>query len=359
VTNIGIKGIGIFLPEQVRENNWWPAELVEAWTQKRVAKMMRPGRQPQDAHTPGVRRVLAELEKLGPDPFLGGKARHVIADGMLTSEMALRAAQNALQDAQLQPEQIDILLEFTNVPDVLTCPNAYAIHRKLGLPERCLAMNVDATCNSFLMQLQIAESLIAQGVGRHALLVQCTCISRVAPPEEPFSPWFGDGASAVVVAPASDGFGVLGWSHRIDSSLYRAIGAGVPGGAWYDGGRIRLYSDDPDASRKVILGSWDRAKQSLEEALSRAGVGAEQIAFLGNHPAALWFADVVRDAAGLVNAKTVDTFTRTGNLGGANIPVSLFLGREQGLVERGDLVAAHGGGAGMTWTGMVMRWGCS
>jgi 3-oxoacyl-[acyl-carrier-protein] synthase-3 len=83
----------------------------------------------------------------------------------------------------------------------------------------------------------------------------------------------------------------------------------------------------------------------------------EQVTFYGNHPATVWFADVTRSAAFLVNAKTVDTFTWTGNLGAANIPLSLELGEKEGLLKEGDLVAMCGGGAGMTWSGAVMRWG--
>lgn len=355
-THVGVYAIGSYLPPVVRGNDWWSSETLEAWRAKRLAKMMDGQRATRDADTEGVRMVLEAMARQGDDPFLGGKERRVFPDEMRTSDAQADAIRVALERAGERADRVDVLMESCNVPDVCVVPNAYAIHRQLGMSPSCLALSADATCNSFLVQLSLGVAMIARGDARLVVLSQCNALSRFSPADEPFSPWFGDGATAVVLGPVREGYGVLGQSHRTDSSLHLALRGGVTS-RWHLGERVRLHSEDAAASRAVMTGSADRAREVVGEALARAKVPADDVTFYGNHPASVWFAEVTRRAAGLMHAKTVDSFTWTGNLGAANIPYSLEQGLARGELRDGALAAMCGGGAGMTYSGAVLRWG--
>src|SRR4051812_35696889 len=104
--NIGILGIGSFLPDQVRRNDWWPRPLVDAWRSKRINRMTRGAVPEGMAATDGIRLVLEEMEKLAGDPFDGGVERRVMPEGMTSCDMETLAAQRALADAAIAPGEI-------------------------------------------------------------------------------------------------------------------------------------------------------------------------------------------------------------------------------------------------------------
>ncbi len=91
------------------------------------------------------------------------------------------------------------------------------------MSRRCFSLSVEAASNAFLMQSAIAEQMIATGAARHALLVQSSAFSRVMPREAPYSPWFGDASTAVVVGPVAPDHGFLAFEHRTDGSIENTL----------------------------------------------------------------------------------------------------------------------------------------
>ena len=217
-------------------------------------------------------------------------------------------------------------------------------------------MQAEASGNSFLMQLTLAEQLIASGRARHALIVQSAAGSRLLDPDSPMSPLFGDGASAAVVGRVASG-GVLAAVHRTDGSHPRGLIASVPGRRWYDGGRIVLHSGDTGAMRQIFLETADRAAEVVGAVLAAAGRAAEEVALFAVHQGTPWLRRVTQEACGLGRARAVDTFATTGYLFGASIPLVLGTAEHRGLVAPGDLVVMHGGGVGSTYGAVALRWG--
>jgi 3-oxoacyl-[acyl-carrier-protein] synthase III len=352
----GILGLGVHLPEEIRRNDWWPPETVVHW-QERLANASAPGGGVVESLPPGARKTLAAIAELRQDPFRGAVERRIMPDGMLSSELESEAARKALEDAGVFPGEIDLILTQSFCPDYHSTANACAVHHRLGLPERCLSVSVEATCNSFLAQLALAEPLIATGRVRHALLVQSNGIRRLTPPEEPFSVLFGDGATAVVVGPVGNDRGILGQAHRTDGASYDALVSSVPGRAWYEEGRICYHVRDPERAQRTNLAAADRGKLVVEEALQQAGAQPEDIGFYASHQATSWFRRVTQEHYGLTHARFADTFAWTGSLGAASIPISLSVGVQQGLLRNDDLVCLFAGGAGLIWSSAVLRWG--
>jgi 3-oxoacyl-[acyl-carrier-protein] synthase-3 len=355
---VGILGIGTYLPEQVRRNDWWPTSYVEAWRQKRINRMTR-GAVPDDVPiTAGVRIVLEEMQAMEGDPFDGGRERRVIAEDMKSSDMEVLAAQRAIADAGISPHDIDVLLLQSTCPDYVITNNAAAVQDRIGLRQRLLSVETQGACNGFLLQLQLAEQVLRSGQSRYALLVQSSPLSRLMDPKEPFSVWFGDGATAVVVGAVPDGRGLLAMSTRSDGSVHRAlVGTVDEKQPWHETGSVRIRALEPLLGRKMLLTSADLGKQALDDVMTEAGVEPSHVDFFACHQASSWFRRATQKLVGFDHARTVDTFPWAGNLAGANLPLVLDVARKESLLSDGDLVAMYAGGAGMTWSAALLRWG--
>src|SRR5207245_282663 len=146
-TNVGIYGVGAYLPEQVRTNDWWPRSVVEKWERKAVSRAPLP----TDSMSDGERRVVVAMQTQARDPFKGALERRVMNPDQEPSELETKAAREAIDRSGIDPKQIDLLLGFSYCPDVQAMPNAALVHRNLGLSERCMTTGIDAACNAFMV----------------------------------------------------------------------------------------------------------------------------------------------------------------------------------------------------------------
>ncbi len=131
--NAGIYGVGVYLPEVVRTNDWWPAETVARWNQKTDGKLDRPASSSKEEELAGSRIVLEEMSKFRGDPFKGFRERRIMPEGMLTSTMEIEAGKRALDAAGVKAEDIDVLLTYSTLPDYHMVANAASVHHGLGL----------------------------------------------------------------------------------------------------------------------------------------------------------------------------------------------------------------------------------
>ena len=270
--SIGILGLGVYLPPQVRKNDWWPPEIVEQWREKARRAAGHRGAEDLTTKTEGERLVYAALAELDDDPFKGARERRIADENMSAADLEVFAAQEALRDADIPPRAVDLLLTHSIVPDYLATNHACTIHRRVGLPQRCFTLSVEGACNSFLLQMTLAQRLIQAGEARFALLVQSSVLPRMIPREESYSPWFGEGATAVIVGPVCNGRGLLGRSHRTDGNLENTMVTGIPGKRWYEDGHNYLYSENPAGAHRMFETVADSGRQVANEALAEAGL---------------------------------------------------------------------------------------
>jgi 3-oxoacyl-[acyl-carrier-protein] synthase-3 len=355
--NVGILGLGVYLPEQIRKNDWWPESVVAKWRDKKAQTITRYEGADDSSMTEGLKRTLAALAALGDDPFQGSVERRIMPEEITTTDMETWAARKAIERAGIDKREIDFVFSYTICPEHINVPSSCVVHHNLGLSERCFSLNPDAVCNSFAAQMTLAESFIRSGRARYGLLTQSSALSRLAAIEDPVSLFFGDGATAAIVGPVAEGKGLLGFAHRTDGSMHRALIAGVPGKRWYDEGRAVAYSGDGDAGKRMLFGVADRGKESIEAALEQAGLTKQQVDFYASHQATAWFRPVTQEYFGLAHARSVDTFQFAGSLSAANLPLVLSVAEQKGVLRDGDVVATYCGGTGITWSSLVMRWG--
>ena len=355
---IGVHAIGVYLPDEVRSNDWWPSATVAKWRERghwAVASREQKG-MPTDL-TPGMRAATDAMAKLADDPFKGSRERRIAPADMPASEMEIRAAREAITRAGISPDQIEVLLVHSTTPDFLNVPNACRVHQALGLPERCFAMSVDGMCNAFQMQLKLAQSLLRERQGGFALLVQSCNLPRFAVADDPASAWVGEGATAVLLGPVHAELGLLTSSHRADGSKFKALVVGVEGKNWYDEGRTTFYSADRAAGARVALEIPDQAKQVIDEVLLEIGSQPADVAFYAAHQGVVWLREVTQRFVGMDQAKSLDTFSRFASLSAANIPLVLAIAERERLLSRGDLTMLFSGGTGQTWSSTALRWG--
>lgn len=354
---IGLLGVATYLPPETRTNAWWPAATVERWRSARPPEAAPP---PPRSLTDAMTRVLAAMSQQAADPFHGVTLRHVMPAGMTAIEMETHAAERAIANAQAHTafsrDEIDAVFTHTAVPEYLMSNTACMLHHALGLAPRCLTLQVDASSHSFIAQLTLAEHMIASGRARCVLIAQSSAASRVVDPEDPASPVFGDGAAAAIVGRVHDG-GLLAAVHHVDGSFPRALIASVPGGRWYDDGRIVLHCADPSGARQVFLKTVDFAIEVVGQALREARIAPADVEFFAVHQGTPWLRRVAQDVLGLTNARALDTFETTGYVFGVSIPLVLETAQRRGLVARGDRVVMYGGGVGPTYGAIVLRWG--
>ena len=351
----GIVFIDTWFPETIKKQTDWPAASVEQW-RARGGAVTADLEGVVDVVTAGVKKVVAAIAATAHDPFGGCRQIHVIDEKDESSDIEARAVRRVLGHADLQPREVDLLLTHAMVNDA-HCTNPGAIvHHKAGLLTSTMAYGVDGVCASFLLQLQIAARAVQCGDARRVVVSQSSACTRLMPADAPFSPLFGDGSSAAVVAAVDDGYGLLGIGTRTWGDMHKSFIATVPGKRWIDEGRVQAWSGDRAALKKMQLLAPDLAKELIDDVLAKAGVAHDEVAFFDCHQPTVWFLPLCQEHVGLAHAKSAPTFADTGTLSNVNVPAQLAAAASSGMLRRGDGVVCLTIAGGMTATAAVLRW---
>jgi 3-oxoacyl-[acyl-carrier-protein] synthase III len=357
--NIGVWGLGTYLPPIVRTNDWWPAEIVDEWRQRQQKRVTRRAADAaDDGTTPATRRLLEAAAEYADDPFEGAVERRVMPDDMWPTEMQMAAAYQAIERAGVDLADIDFLLVENVTPDY-GVPDGCKLQLEMGLRrDRLFTLHSNCHCNGFVQQLALAEGLIRGGGFRLGLIVQCSVMSRHIRPEDPFSPWFGDAATAAVVGAVPAGKGLLAHAHGTDGRVHNGLVYGVPGKRWYDdGGKIVLYIEDRDKTKDMLLSMADEVEVLLGRALAQSGIRKEEVDFLAAHQGTVWLGRGIQRHVGLEHATRIDTFPWAASVLACNLPLVMATGEKEKKLQDGDVVVGFAGAIGQTVSGMVYRWG--
>lgn len=357
MTTAGIWSVGTYLPPIVRTNDYWTPEIVETWRARQQRNITRAQGADDGALGDGAKTIIKHMMRFKDDPFEGVVSRHIMPDDMRSSDMEMAAAKQAMERAGIGPGDVDMLLVQTTTPDWLHVPTAVRLHHELGLAAHCHTLQTDGMCNAFMQQLLFADAMIRSGRIRFAVVVQACGMNRFLLPEDQFSAWFGDGATAVVIGPVADDKGILAVQHATDGRVYGGCVTGVPGKRWYDDGRTVIYLENPRGARDQFLSIGDTARPLMDAALAAAGARPEEVDFLACHQASAWLPPAVQEHTGLRNARRVDTFVECASLSGANLPLVMDKALRTEQLRDGDLVAMYSGAAGMTASALIYRWG--
>lgn len=355
--NVGILGISAYLPPVVRDNAWWPAHITQQWQSEKIQMNADfSAGYPLESLPRETRLVIEALNQQNKDVFAGARTRYVMPDNQKTTDMEIVAAKEALAISNLKASDIDFLICQTTLPDNISEANANVVHKALNLKADCFTQDVSGMCNGFLSQMQLAQAFIKSGIGKYGLLIQSSGTSRYLLQDNPISPMFGDGASAVVVGPASADEGLLAMHHYTNAQLSNFAVAGIPGKDWYDEGKIIMYIRQPEKGLLQFIKAIEAARKLVTMALKSAHLILSDIDFYASHQAAAWFCPVSQSAIGLEQATTLNTYPAYANISAVNIPLVLSLAQRDKLIRRGDKIAAYSVGTGLVATGAILTW---
>lgn len=275
----------------------------------------------------------------------GIRTRYLAPPDVGSSDLALVAAQRAIEVAGCAANDIDLIIVATSTPDYIFPSTATLLQSKLGIGNNGAAFDVQAVCSGFVYALSIAEKFIRSGSHKRALVVGAEVFSRILDwTDRATCVLFGDGAGAVVLE-ASERPGVLTTALHADGSHHPilCVPGNVATGQVVGDPFLRMDGQAVFKFAVKVLGDV------AHEVLDAAGVAADSVDWLIPHQANIRIIQATAKRLGLSMEKVVATVDRHGNTSAASIPLALDLAVRDGRIRPGQRVVVEGVGGGFTW----------
>lgn len=286
----------------------------------------------------------------------GISERSIAAPDQATSDLALLAAERALQDAGLSAQDLDMILVGTETPDHPFPSVACQLQHRLGC-RSIPAIDLHMTCVGFLSALQTADAFIRTGSFQHILVVGADLLSRITDyTDRTTCILFSDGAGALVVSKGEDASsGILHVTTHSDGEHFHSL--------FLPAGGSRHPSPTADAKAKIVMDGRKIFKlavnvmtDSVAQTLQATGVSAEQIDWLIPHQANQRIINAVAEHCQLPDQKVISTIGKLGNNSSATIPIAFDLAKRDGRIKRGDLLLFTAFGGGLVWGSALLRY---
>jgi 3-oxoacyl-[acyl-carrier-protein] synthase III len=308
--NAGIVGIGRYVPENVVTN----ADL-----EKRV-----------DTSDEWIRTRT------------GIEERRIAGDDINTSDMAFEAAKKAIKDANIAPEDIDLILVATVTPDRPFPSVSCMLQEKLGA-KKAAAMDISAACAGFMYGIITAKQFIETNAYKYVLVVGVEKLSKITDwNDRNTAVLFGDGAGAAIIGSVSGNRGILAFD----------LGADGTGGK-------HLYQDEYIImnGREVFKFAVRQMGESCINVLEKSGLSKDEVDFFIPHQANIRIMEASRQRLEVPEEKMSKTVNKYGNTSSASIPISIVEEIEAGKIKDDDVIVMVGFGGGLTWGAIAIRWG--
>jgi 3-oxoacyl-[acyl-carrier-protein] synthase-3 len=304
----------------------------------------------------------ADLEKMidTSDEWIrtrtGIKERRVSGKNEPTSELAFKASTEALKDAGILPEQIDLIIVATMTPDMLVPSTACFLSKKLGLTNSAPSFDLSAACSGFIYGISVAKAFIESRLYKRILLVGAEELTK-------FTDWtdrntcilFGDGAGAMVLSASEENDDVLSVFLGADGSYSDLLFLHACGTACYEpadgvnGHTIRMQG------KEVFKSAVPKMALAAEKALSFSGKELKDIKLFIPHQANVRIIEAVAKKIGVSMDRVFVNVHKTGNISAATTITALDEAIKTGRLQKGDLAELMAFGSGFTWGAAVIR----
>jgi 3-oxoacyl-[acyl-carrier-protein] synthase-3 len=289
----------------------------------------------------------------------GIKERRIAADDEFTSTFATKAAQRALEMANVSPEELDMIVVGTVTSDFPFPATACLVQNNLKA-SRAVAFDISAACSGFLFGLSIVDSFIKSGVAKKALVIGAETLSRITDWTDRNScVLFGDGAGAVVLeAEEANGKGVLSTHVHSDGSYWELLhqpgyGSRNPAAKRVAGENLAVIKMQGNEVFKLAVRAMEDAAQ---QALAANNLSTADIDLFISHQANRRIIDAIGKRLGLTEQQVFINLERYGNTSAASIPLALDEANRSGRIKAGDLLLLDSFGGGLTWASALIRW---
>ena len=321
-----ISGMGVFIPEKVYDNAYFETivDTNDEWITRRT----------------------------------GIKERHIAEPEDYTTDIASRAAQNALDNAGIKAEVIDLIILSTVTPDYFTPNCACVVQKNIGAVNAA-AFDLNAACSSFITDMVTANQFIENGTYKNVLIVCADVLSKATDYKDRGTCiLFGDAAGAAVLSAAEDGEGLISYELGADGAGCLNI-------------TQLAYREDAEETEKRVSGRketvWMAGQAVMKFAgkamadssnriLEKAGLTYDDIKLVIPHQANYRIVDSAIKRMGIEKDKVYLHLEKQGNTSSSCIPVAIAEAAGKGLIERGDKVLIVGFGGGLTWGSAIFEY---
>jgi 3-oxoacyl-[acyl-carrier-protein] synthase-3 len=288
----------------------------------------------------------------------GIRERRIATPDESNSTFSTRAAKQALKNANIDAEDIDLLILATVTPDMPLPATSCIVQAEIGAT-RAAAFDLSAACSGFIYGMTVAEKFIKTGSAENILVIGSELLSKWVDWEDRTTAvLFADGAGAVVMGKVPEGKGLLSTDIRSDGNYVGVLN--VPAG-----GTKEPFSEEVLKNRrcyikmkgnelfKVAIRSM---ANSSKRALQRAGYTGDDVALVIPHQANQRITDGVAQRLKIENERVYSNIGRIGNSSSATIPIGMYECLESGRLKEDDLLLITAFGGGATWASAVIRW---
>lgn len=324
--SVGISGVGSYVPEKILSNEDLSkmVDTSDEWIVERT----------------GIRQ------------------RRIAGEEQSTGDLGTIAAERALKDANLNPDDIDLIIVATITPDHAFPSTACIIQDNIKAT-KAAAFDLGAGCTGFVYAMVTGASFIQSGIYKRILIIGSETLSKVVDWEDRATCiLFGDGAGACVLERCEDGFGILssqlGSDGRGGSTLIQPAG-GSRTPATQESVKDRLHYLKMDG-KEVFKFAVRAMESSSLETLEKSGIDIEDLDFLVPHQANKRIIDSARKKLKLSEEKVYINLDKYGNMSSASVPVALDEALKNKMIKKGDNVLLVAFGAGLTWGSLIIKW---
>ena len=288
----------------------------------------------------------------------GIRERRIASEGESTITFAEGASRAALEEAGLEPEELDMIIVGTQTPDMVLPSSACLLQSHLNAPKAC-AFDLVAGCTGWLYALVVADRFIQARPDAKVLVVGAEVLSsRLDWEDRTTCVLFGDGAGAVVVTGTETGEGILSSCIQADGTQWESLTI-VGGGSMHPpthemiDNKIHVVRME---GNKVFRLSVEAMEEVAWWVLTDAGYNPADVDVFIPHQANIRIMEQVAQRLGIPKKKVIVTVDKYGNNSTATIPVALAEASRDGRLKKGDLVLLTSFGGGFTWGAILMRW---
>lgn len=323
--------------------------------QKLTAKIVGVGKA-----LPEKRLTNFDLEKLVDtnDAWItqrvGIKERRIAGPDEHTSDLSIQAAREALKNAGMTADQLDMILVATSTPDTVFPSTACLVQKEIGATHAAV-LDISSACSGFIYGSSLAWSMISSGAMKNVMVIGVELNSRILNwKSRDTCILFGDGAGAAIFSPCPpEEGGMISFKIGGDGScgdLLKLVNSGCKEFPEYDGKYITMHGNEV----------YKLAVRTMSECaifvLGRAGLSPQDVSLFIPHQANIRIIDAVAKRLNLTPDKVFVNIQKYGNTTAGTIPIALTEALEEGRIHKGDVVLMDAFGAGLTWGAFVMRW---
>jgi len=289
----------------------------------------------------------------------GIRERHLVEQGVATSDLATEAARKALAERGLQATDLEAIIVATVTPDMFFPATSCLVQHKLGVPG-IWGFDLSAACSAFLYAVQTGAQYVATGMHKKVMVIGADVMSSIIDyTDRATCVIFGDGAGAVILEPAEDDtLGLIDYIHEIDGS--GACSLYMPGGgslhpSTHDTVEKKMHYVHQDG-QAVFKFAVRKQTELCERLLKRNGLKGSDIDAFVPHQANRRIIVATAERLGLRPESVIVNIDRYGNTTAGTIPLAMDTARQEGRLRKGSLVLLASVGAGFTVGATLLRW---